>query len=258
MARNFAGTTSSYITVALGSLGVAYSGTLAAIMRKTSDGSGATSQHPIAIGGFDDAHTYYFYFDNAAAGNFGFWNGAADSSALTNFFKAVDGWCLVAITKASGTAVLSAHKVPLDGTTPTHLTVSSIANGNIPSAGTTGVGASFGLQKNEAGAFNPFPGDIEIAGKFPTVLTNAEVEALAFNYSAWTAKSPSGLWAFNQSTTATAVSDLSGNGANQNGISGTSVVATPSQFSYGAPVDNTTKPARLGLFTPQLRSDGWF
>jgi hypothetical protein len=67
---------------------------------------------------------------------------------------------------------------------------------------------------------DPFYGDIAAIAAWNTALSDANVETLTSGIYG----SPRALWILNQASTITAVTDATGNGANQTALSGTSVV----------------------------------
>lgn len=79
-----------------------------------------------------------------------------------------------------------------------------------------------------------FTGKYAAAAIYGSVLTGAEIKSMAEGPSveAWLSKSPKGLWMFNQASTATSVTDATGNGANQISLLGTSVVAEEPPIPY--------------------------
>jgi hypothetical protein len=79
-----------------------------------------------------------------------------------------------------------------------------------------------------------FGGDIAAAGMWGRVLSDAEVELLTFTLIGWHAAVPTALWHLDQSATTQGVSDLTGGGANQSALTGTTVSTNSVPlFNYG-------------------------
>lgn len=79
---------------------------------------------------------------------------------------------------------------------------------------------------------NTLPWSADAAGD-----TALEAAGLESSLQSWMTAAPSALWSFNQETAATPVVDLTGGGANQTAITGTSVVAAddPPGFDFSFP-----------------------
>lgn len=133
-----------------------------------------------------------------------------------------DTWYAIAYTKVSGNQAYHYHIAPVGGAW-THGTSGNAANGS----GATNV--LFGQGPTKGAALF----DIAAAATFSTAMSDAAVEALGTTSMAtWMAATPTAAWQFNQASTATAVTDLTGGGANQTAISGTTVVADPAGWTY--------------------------
>ncbi len=223
-ARHFT-QTGDVITTGLGTMGFAFGpGTIAAVVRRTATPSGsgmfiiwagASNSPP----GFDLALLSSGVVNlSDAVGN------TASTATLT-----VNKWYLVAISKASGTVAGRAHIYDYVTNTWTHQACTgTIANSGVPttkvSLGNAGSGSGFG-----------FDGDIAAIGVWNVVLSDDQVEALAYDLHSWFAPAqPKGLWLLDQDSTSQKVIDLSGGGANQSGITGTSLSSTSVPvFNYG-------------------------
>lgn len=161
---------------------------------------------------------------NAATGD-GNWLAyyASLPAVLVNGAFAIDlSWQICAITKANGVAVPRMHRLPLGGAW-TH------GNGSDPSgnAGTIAGGhISLGQSVDVA---SDFVGLLALAGVWDVQLDDGDIEDLAANLATadWLnhASAPIGLWQLNQASTAEDVLDLTGGGADQVGLTGTSVDA---------------------------------
>ena len=158
-------------------------------------------------------------------------------SANGAVFRAADGWCVVAITKAAGTVAARSHRVRLDGgLAASHLDTSTThANGNAITGGR--------LQFGRWQSTDHYGGWIALAGAWNSVLSDADIEGLTAGLSAWTALSPIGLWRFDQASTGTAVVDEIAD-ADQTSLVGTIADADegPAGFVWAAG-DATATPA---------------
>jgi hypothetical protein len=147
-------------------------------------------------------------------------------------------WYLTGITKPSGTAPVRGHQIDL--TTPGTWSHTNFGNLNDASNGPI---ASF--EVGNLGGGDKLDGKLAAVGLWNSVLTDNQIESLTARLSDWLALSPVALWAFNQTDVATAVTDLTGGGANQSSINGTNVSADePPGWSYAL---NTPQPGRWGV-----------
>lgn len=211
--RTFDGT-DDRITLAPGACTTAFGpATVVAIIKRNS-----TVDNEI-IGGFDGAgatdFTWIMGLDDNAAGNdlYLFIPDVGSVLAPTIAVPNSDNWVLIAITKASGTVAPRFHEYVYDTDTWTHENgASNIANGPA---------TSNRLQLGEVGDF--FGGDLLICGFWTSVLSDVAIETLKDSLSAWEALTPTGLWLLNQTNVADDVLDLTGGGANETAITGTTV-----------------------------------
>jgi hypothetical protein len=140
-------------------------------------------------------------------------------------------WYVLAATKATGTVAYRYHKAAIGGAW-TH-TASGTSNDG---SGATNI--LFGKGSIKATAIF----EIAAAAFFTAALSDAAIEALGTSSMAsWLAAGPAGAWQFNQASVATAVTDLTGHGANQTAISGTTVVADPAGWTYSGTTTPFTK-----------------
>lgn len=155
-------------------------------------------------------------------------NSGAAVSESTATIPALD-WVLIVISKAAGSVKPDFHIYDFTTAEWSHAS-GTIALGNLA----TQAEGSIRLGAYETEDF--FKGDVAACAEWNgTALTQAEAEALKTATSlkaGWLAKSPSGLWTFEQSSVAEEVKDLTGNGANQTAISGTSVTAEEPPIPY--------------------------
>lgn len=183
-------------------------------------------------------------FDNA--GGEVFINITGSGFTSVSYSALIGGWAIIAFTKASGSNPVRAHIYDYDTGLWTHSDLASLANGSgtvdtifvgsfDPTQFLNGNLAAIGLWTGTALADATF----ESGGGFQTALGN------------WFAQTPSVLWRFNQASTATAVTDIMGSGADQTLITGTTVSADdPPGFNYSlASTIDGTGVADLGSLT---------
>lgn len=205
--RTFNGTTDK-ITLSLGATNFAFGpGSIAAVIRTP-----ATFQAAFILAVGATAATGYALRINATGGvvldtDNNTVTAGANLTASTQY--------LIAATKATGTVVGRIHIYDIAAKTWTHTNSGgTLANGTVPITR-----AAFGVNKGGTGTF--WNGDIAAAGVWNVELSDTQIEALALFLPATT----KGLWRLNQDATGTNVLDLSGGGANQSAITGTSVTA---------------------------------
>lgn len=213
MPRDFDGT-DDVLTLAGGNtIGVAAGFTWAALVKRMTDTgidaiagndtSGGTARMEFGIIADDSLFLYSPTFGAIEA----------PTIAVTNAM----GWCYVGVDKATGSSDLQFHKLRLnDASAFVHEAGSAVVD-------PTSSGAGGIITIGEAdGDF----GDLEIAfvALFNRQLTSAEHEAIAYGgLMALLALAPVGLWLLDQAATAQGVIDLTGGGANQTGLVGTTV-----------------------------------
>lgn len=145
--------------------------------------------------------------------------GAGIQNAPTITVVTANGWHLVAIGKTSGTTTPRYHRYVYNTGVWTHENGSGTFNE--AASGGTNTTAEIGSILVAAG--ESFDGDIAVVGVFPGVLSDTQIESMPFTLTAWYALSPQALWVLDQHATSQAVPDLSGNGSQQSGITGTAV-----------------------------------
>lgn len=223
MARTFAAT--DEWRGAIGNCNFAGASTIAAIIRVTTDGqyrrlgpmlySSGGAQH-LALNR-DNANRLWVHYQ-----------GASDvTSTIT--VTAADGWCLIAVAKATGTVSPSFYKIPLASLSVTsHTPAGTSADHSAPgSSGTVRIGANS----------DDFVGDWHMGAIWDRALTQAELERLAVSLQAWYFAAPRGGWLFDQDAVAQKVADFTGGGANESSLTGTSVAsASVPGFTYGFPI----------------------
>lgn len=225
MARNFDGANDSLHT-SQGGLTSWTFGTYVAVIRRvgTNWGNIATLHNGAgtALSGIEIG-------DGAAANALHY---QSNSSAARSTFTVdeADGWVLVAAGKATGSNAPRMHKYVYATDTWTH------QDGSTNLANSTGTSATMRLGEWEGG--DDFNGDIAVVGAWISRnLTDAEVEQLPHSLAAWHALAATELWVLDQSDTSQAVASLTGSGANQTSLTGTTVSATSAPIGYGHPVE---------------------
>jgi hypothetical protein len=150
-------------------------------------------------------------------------------AASSNSIIGTTGWVLTTVTKATGTVAPHVCTYGFTGATWTNQSAgSTLADGPSVSGGNL----TFGGVGNAPADF--FSGKLAVAGIWNIDMYAAAgsaytyINALTTNLktSDWwnsAAGRPVGLWEFNQASTGTSVPDLTGGGANQSAISGTTV-----------------------------------
>jgi hypothetical protein len=148
-------------------------------------------------------------------------------------FNSSDGWVIIGFSKATGSATVRAHKYVLSTDTWTHSNLGSIGD----SFGLTPDLVRIGNQSANSGALN---GNLALAAVWDSVLSDGDIEDLT-SLGAWRAADPAGLWLFTQESTDDPVEDLTGNGADQVAIGGTTVVTDddPPGFDFSLEVAHT-------------------
>jgi hypothetical protein len=207
MARAFAAG-SDVVTLSPGTAAGITFGTFGLIVRRGSDSGGGswTSLMTIWTGGTPRASVTFDGSDNLA-----FEGGPGDGSSAVSL-KTADGWALVTWSKATGSAAINVQKYLF--------ATDAWSTGSISAMGNWTGGTSLQIGQGISSAFD---GDIAVAGVWGRALSDAEIKNLPFSLHAWHAAAPNGLWVLDQSLTTQAVGDLTGGGANQSAITGTTV-----------------------------------
>jgi hypothetical protein len=139
-------------------------------------------------------------------------------------------WYVVAATKTSGTVAYTYLIAPLGGAWTTG------------TSGTSNDGSGVNNLVFGKGLLGAAKFEIAACAMWSTPLSSAAIQALGTtNMNTWMAASPNAAWQFNQASTATAVVDLTGHGADQTAISGTSVVTDPVGWTYYSATTPFTK-----------------
>lgn len=224
MARRFTSASSEKIDLALGAGGsITGACSLLAIVKPASDVAAITRILQI---GTNNTTLRAIQLSNAQILNARSANVTTGSATLA--VNVANGWQLVGWSKAAGSAVPRFHQYIYSSNTWNRVSLVATLADSTPSSGSV-------LGANAAGG-SPFDGDIAIAGAYAANLTDAQIESMAYDLNAWFQIQPNGLWILDQAAVTMLVPDLTGNGANQTGITGTTVspLSVP-VFSYGQP-----------------------
>lgn len=163
------------------------------------------------------------------SGQFGF-SGKAGSgdSYVGGGPTAADGWVFVAVVWNTGAAP-AFWKYVYSTDTWSQATGGS----TVTLAVDTMAQVNFGADDHNENFYN---GSVAGAAVFKsTYLTNTQIRTLAADWATTDALSPTGMWVLDQTSTATALTDATGNGANQTAITGTSVTLNASPMPVYAP-----------------------
>jgi len=135
-------------------------------------------------------------------------------------------WCVFAATKVSGTAKAKLYIYRFDTKTW------QIGEGAGEIANPTE--AAEEIRLGQWNSTENFQGLYAASAMYNKVLTQAEIEELATASSlqSWLKKGPVGMWMFNQPSTAESVLDITGNGANQTELVGTTVEGVEPPIPY--------------------------
>lgn len=213
MGRNFNGSAS--LTCSVGGLGAFNFGTMVALCRRTDE----SNWHGIVTTVQSGGTAYEAYLDIAPSSHASasaIWSswGSTDNSGTLKF-NSSNGWCIIACTKATGSATPRYHKYVLSTQTWSHGNGGgAVANATSTPGGTVKFGAVDTDMLN---------GDIAAAALYDRALADQEVESLASCWEAWLGYGPVGAWLFDQDATSQSLLDWTGGGANQSAITGTTV-----------------------------------
>jgi len=242
VARTFNGS-SDQITLSISTaVANATSGSMFVVVKRANDTNWNGPITRKSSGGSDES--YLDIAPSSHATNNALWSNYAAAVNTTSIkATAAEGWLILGATKAAGSATVRHHKYVFGTSTWSHADVSAVGD----AIGATGGSIVLG---NVSGDF--FAGDLDVAAFFTAALSDANVETLDNSLSAWDTLTPAGMWVLDQASTATAVTDRTGNGANQTAISGTSVAGSGSPLT--APSDTTPPSVPTGLHTTAVGS----
>lgn len=229
MARAFTGTTNN-LRFAAGAGGITLTNfSIAFIARRTAE----TTVNVLYISYTAGALRVIAFYPDTAAGSYRLWLEGlnTDRQALTLDWRVADNWVLVGVSKTSGVTTPRFHKYVFDTGVWSHDDATGTGQNPLNTV------AEHRLSDYNNGTTLRWEGDIAAGAFWDRVLADAEYELLALSLTDWYASAPKTLWLLDQQATGQNVPDLTGGGANQNGITGTTVSteAVP-QFSYGLPM----------------------
>lgn len=195
--------------------------TLVAIAKRASDGAWMT---PTAIQ--PSAGNPTVSMQVSSTNKLSYVSGATDKDTGITW-QASDGWSLIAVDKAGGTATPNGHLYVYSTNTWTHSAAASTVGGN--STDLTGGK----VQHGRWATGDPFIGDIAIAGIWKRQLAQAEIEYLAFSLQTWFASAPDYLVIFDQAATSQNVIDLITGNTEQSHSGAAIGTSSLPVFSYG-------------------------
>jgi hypothetical protein len=184
---------------------------------------------------------YVFELDNANRAIFSD-NSGHSSNVGTTTTTSSDGWVLLAVSKPAGSSTVRFHRYKYS----TNAFVHENMSGTCTDA--TGNAAVYvELFGDLGGSGDWFGGDAAIAAAWGRALSDAEIESLPFTLQSWYASAPAGLWLLDQAATSQKVADLTGNGADESVLTGTSIASSSVPvFNYTDGVWIPTHPAAGG------------
>ena len=220
MARNFVTANADKVVTALGNTGYVFGpGTLAVICRPTTMPGTSISWAILSLGASTAARVNLLVVTDAASRKLWGWSKDASgvaTSAIANQITA-GNWYVIAVTKDTGTVAPRFHFYDIAANTWIHNnspntsanSTAAVTQANIGSTATATVG---------------FDGDIAVGACWDVVLTDVQCEALFGPIQNWYAPAvPKAMWLLDQNDTAINVNDITGGGADQTSLSGTTV-----------------------------------
>ncbi|HET7443274.1 MAG TPA: hypothetical protein VFJ57_01305 [Solirubrobacterales bacterium] len=152
-------------------------------------------------------------------------------------------WLLVAISKPSGSSAASYHYYRFATTTWAHETDTTpwtAAYGGVPAE----------IQLGRWNGGEQFNGRYAAAAVYGSALSQGAVEALvtASSIEDWLAGTPLALWTFHQASVEEGVADLTGNGADQISIEGTTVAEEEPPIPYFPPAESLIRIRVSGIW----------
>ena len=229
MARNFVRSSSHYIRTTVGNLATLRYGTLAAIIKRGSDPGPAAYVVAAIVDSSNTGGGTGGLIRVTSDGQIGVQFGGTliDSGTGLGLFNNTD-WHLIVATKATGNVAPRFHSYNF----ATHTWVHTTSGSTMGDSGATSTRMFIGTVHDPL--FDAWDGDMAILGAWKRALSDAEIELLPFSLIPWLMTAPDGLWLLDQSETSQSVRDLTGGGADQAAISGTTVsINSVPLLSYG-------------------------
>lgn len=186
-----------------------------------------------------------------------YWDLDVAGQSIDGTVTIANGWVMVFFGKASGTATARCSRKVMSTGVWTHQNAgTTMVDGNAPGALGT---VRFGEWQDG----DDFNGLLACAGVWASNLSDATRETMGGSLQAWKDSGPVGLWAFDQAAVTTAVTDLTGNGANETARTGTVVVTNddPPNFSLSLGISQAIAAASetdsaAGLIRAKAREAG--
>jgi hypothetical protein len=255
--RHFTRASGDFIAVNVGNTPQAMGpATCVALIKKSSDTSNFEFIFT-ANSSSADPHNWLFYAGLGGDNKLSLWQGVSDLEAPFTITVAED-WLVVAVSKTSGTTAPRFHKCVLSTGIWTHQdSPSTGADSTAGSPSTSNIGNSSG--HTSSGAFD---GHILAVATFNTALSDAAIEAYSTRNFAdfgalvtgWLATTPRTMYRLDQASVATALTDLTGSGADQTAIGGTSVVTNDDPPFGALPAISNPFRGPIGMKRPIVRT----
>jgi hypothetical protein len=170
-------------------------------------------------------------FSNAGQHQPGYQSNAGGTLVAGVDLTASDGWLLIGFSKASGSNKPRLHVYDYGGAAWTHVDADN-AVADQPTNTVTRVAVG-----QDAAGSNKAAIRLAVFGVWKSRLADADYESgMHSSLGAWSALTPDALCPFNQASTADPVADVTGNGADQTSITGTTVITgdDPPGFSFAS------------------------
>lgn len=173
------------------------------------------------------------------------------SSATGMTVTTADGWCILVYGKDTGSVAPRYHKCVLATDAWSH------TNGSTPLANGTAPGAAGTWRFGRWSTTDYASGQFALAAAWTSRnLTDTEAETMSGGLHAWHALAPDAMWMFDQTATTQVVADITGKGANQNGVSGTTpILEGLPWWTYGMQPITTTRDTGTGTISAGFA--GW-
>jgi hypothetical protein len=217
------------VELAAGTLGTLVRGanTFAVIAKLTSDADKAL----VSFGAAANPLAGLVIFLNAGQHQPGYQSNAGGTLVAGVDLTASDGWLLIGFDKGSTTVKPRLHVYDYGAATWTHVDADNTV-ADQPTNTVTRVAVG-----QDAAGSNKAAIRLAVLGVWKSRLADADYESgMHSSLGAWSALTPDALCPFNQASTATAVADVTGNGADQTSITGTTVITgdDPPGFSFSS------------------------
>lgn len=149
------------------------------------------------------------------------------------------GWQFLAISKASGASTPIGHRFVYSTGLWTHTTSAT----SVTASGTVGR-----VYLGALATVDFLQGNMLAAGIYGSSLSNTDIEKVAVSLANAKSMGPLALWLLDQDAITTAIPDVTGGGATQNTLTGTTISnAMPTRWLYTAAKRPTTRPS---MFAP--------